>query len=169
MMRLKRILLPTNYSELAAHAAGYARALAEEYGATLFVLHAFPPVLAAVPAIGVAPGTDVLIPMEPASTDEMETFVREHLNGLSAPLVTEVRTGSPVSVITDYAREMAVDLIVIGTHARGRVKSMLLGSVSKAVLEHAGCAVLMVPLAAFTAEEPRQETFAFAAPERTWA
>jgi hypothetical protein len=56
-----------------------------------------------------------------------------------------VRSGPPVPVITEYAREMNIDLIVVGTHARGVVNRILMGSVSRAVLEKASCAVLIVP------------------------
>ncbi len=59
-------------------------------------------------------------------------------------------TGPPAAVICAYGHEIGADLIVLGTHARGLARRLLLGSVSKDVLEHAGCPVLMVPQTART-------------------
>ena len=60
--------------------------------------------------------------------------------------MTKVLEGAPDLQISRYAADAAIDLIVIGTHARGLVRRIFLGSVSKAVMEHAPCPVLMVPL-----------------------
>lgn len=159
MSLFKRILLPTNFSELAAHAAVFARGLAEEYSATLYVLHACQPVVSPAPAVGPELGVGVvaLAPNEAELQAELRTFVRVALGGICVPIATELRAGPPAQVITDYAREAAVDLIVMGTHARGGVTRFFLGSVSKAVMEHAGCPVLMVPLTAAAPDEPRPD------------
>lgn len=58
--------------------------------------------------------------------------------------------GGPVDAITSYARQEDIDLIILGTHGRGLVSRVFMGSVSKSVMENAPCPVLMVPLAAKT-------------------
>jgi nucleotide-binding universal stress UspA family protein len=160
MMRIRHILLPTDYSDLARSAAVYARSLAEMYGATLHVLHVVERVPAAAPGPeinGVAlavPGPEALA----AAQERTSRFVQDHLEGADVGVVTRVLEGAPYVQIAQYAVEASIDLIVIGTHARGVVKRIFLGSTSKAVLEHAPCPVLMVPLVVAESAESRAAT-----------
>ena len=55
-----------------------------------------------------------------------------------------VGTGQPADEIVEYADNNAVDLIVIGTHGRGGVERMWLGSVTEKVLRRAHCPVLVL-------------------------
>ena len=50
----------------------------------------------------------------------------------------------PAHAITEYAKEAAVDLIVLGTHGRGAVAHLLMGSVAERVVRTAPCPVLTV-------------------------
>ena len=50
---------------------------------------------------------------------------------------TAVRWGSPVEGIVDYAREPAIDLIVIATHGRTGLSHVLLGSVAERIVREA--------------------------------
>jgi nucleotide-binding universal stress UspA family protein len=148
MVAIRQILLPTDFSVLADHAARYARSLAEAYHASLHVLHVVSAVLVPVP--GPEVGTVAMAVPSDGSVAEaeeaLERFVHKQLSGLTVPIVTKVLEGAPDLQISRYAAEAAIDLIVIGTHARGLVRRIFLGSVSKAVMEHAPCPVLMVPL-----------------------
>jgi nucleotide-binding universal stress UspA family protein len=56
----------------------------------------------------------------------------------------ETRVGVPADEILKYARQRAVDLIVVGTHGRGRLASTLLGSVAEDVVRRAACPILIV-------------------------
>jgi nucleotide-binding universal stress UspA family protein len=56
---------------------------------------------------------------------------------------TIVVRGRPASVIVERARELEVDLIVVGHRGRGTWSSRLLGSVSAEVVDHAPCPVLV--------------------------
>jgi len=55
-----------------------------------------------------------------------------------------VRHGSPSKVVVDTATELEVDLVVVGSRGRGGFRGLLLGSVSRRVIEDAGCVVLVV-------------------------
>jgi nucleotide-binding universal stress UspA family protein len=74
----------------------------------------------------------------------MKTFEQEHLTGLKRPPVTQVTMGRPFAEIVGYARTQNVDLIVMGTHGRGAIAHVLLGSTTEKVVRKAGCAVLTV-------------------------
>ena len=56
----------------------------------------------------------------------------------------EARIGAPAPAILEYARRHAVDLIVLGSHGRGRLAAALLGNVTDAVVRGARCPVMIV-------------------------
>lgn len=62
----------------------------------------------------------------------------------SERVVIHVRVGTPTEQIVDLAADVSADLIVVGTHGRSGIKRLLLGSVAEALVERAGCAVLVV-------------------------
>jgi nucleotide-binding universal stress UspA family protein len=143
MIALKTVLVPTDFSECSEAAVRYGRALAESFGASLHLLHVVQdPYKQAWAAEGfAAPVTDLV--------EQWETQARADLDEIAAqcaPVRTsvEVRLGSPFSDIAAYATEKNVDLIVIGTHGRGPIGHMLLGSVAERIVRKAPCPVLTV-------------------------
>ncbi|MBU0718873.1 MAG: universal stress protein [Planctomycetes bacterium] len=145
MFTIQRILVPTDFSELSRHAALHARSLAETHRAALHVVHVIPsdwePTL--VPEVG------TIMPAEQVrdrAKKLLDTFISNSLAGLDSPITTSVLSGTEAGEISRYASEEAIDVIVVGTHARGLVKRIFRGSISKAVLEKAPCPVLMVPI-----------------------
>jgi universal stress protein A len=61
-----------------------------------------------------------------------------------AGVMVAVQVGSPFQEIVGYAEAQHIDLIVIGTHGRGPIGHMLLGSVAEKVVRRAPCPVLTV-------------------------
>jgi nucleotide-binding universal stress UspA family protein len=146
MIAMKRILLPTDFSDPSANAARYAQALAETFRAALIVMHVIeePYLYGWVPPEGGALATPFL-------REEVEARAWERLRQVipeadrakcDADLV--MRTGSPFVEICRYAREQQIDLIVMGTHGRGPLAHMLMGSVAERVVRKAPCPVLTV-------------------------
>jgi nucleotide-binding universal stress UspA family protein len=91
----------------------------------------------------------------------MERQARERLDRLFTPedrerfhVATALRVGSPFVEVIRYARDHDVDLIVMGTHGRGAIAHMLLGSVAERVVRKAPCAVLTVRGKGHTFEAP---------------
>ena len=73
--------------------------------------------------------------------DELKHAVREH--GVAA--VTEVVVAQPTGeAILEAARRLEADLIVMGTHGRGGLRRIALGSVAEHVVRHASCPVVTV-------------------------
>ncbi len=66
--------------------------------------------------------------------------------GLAADAPHFVRVGRPADVIDAVAREWPADVIVMGSHGRGGLGRLLLGSVAAEVVSHAPCPVLIVRL-----------------------
>ena len=73
----------------------------------------------------------------------MEEFTGKYVPEKLAA-TTEVVNGRPFLEIIRIARERKSDLIVIGTHGRGALTQMLLGSVTEKVVRKAPCPVLSV-------------------------
>ena len=67
----------------------------------------------------------------------------EPLAGHDWQIERRVVPGRPATAIIDAARQFGADLVVIGSRGRGPLTSMLLGSVSAEVVEHAPCSVLV--------------------------
>jgi nucleotide-binding universal stress UspA family protein len=57
----------------------------------------------------------------------------------------QLRTGTPYVEIVRLAKDQGMDLIVVGTHGRGALSHMVLGSVAEKVVRNAACPVLTVP------------------------
>jgi nucleotide-binding universal stress UspA family protein len=69
---------------------------------------------------------------------------RELLNGSDAAATISVQVGSVAETIVDYAKKHGCNHIVMGTRGMGRVKGLLLGSVTTKVLSLADIPVTLV-------------------------
>ena len=146
------ILLCYDGSESSAHAIAAAHELVGPVSAT--VLHVWvPPVNLLIP--------DPFSGAEPwgsAQMGDLETVLLERASRIAAGGValaneagftaqSELRAaaGSPWRTILEVADEIDASLIVLGARGLGAVQSLLLGSVSNAVVHHARRPVLVVP------------------------
>jgi universal stress protein A len=143
---LKRILVPTDFSETADTALDYAKQLATKMGASLHLLHVFtdpyavaacaPEVFAAVPPEARERARDEahqrLFERLDAGEEQRFRGTRGIVRGLTAPQIVA------------YAAAQDIDLIVMGTHGRRGVAHLLLGSVAEHVVRTATCPVLTV-------------------------
>lgn len=141
-MKINRILVPTDFSGPAREATDHALELARLYGASIHLFHVIEDPIAYTPALG------GYMPLSPAELDE---FSASTLDEWLPPAETEGITierssthGHPVTRILECAQDSGCDLIVMGTHGRGMVAHMLMGSVAERVVRKARCPVLTV-------------------------
>jgi len=142
---VRRVLFPTDFSDYANHALPYAVAIAQDYGASLHVLHVVPTPEMAMQFEPVAPVLDAsfFAELEKSAQERLEKVVpdevRERLD-----LTLAIRRGAPFLEIVRYAREHQIDLITIATHGRTGLRHALFGSVAEKVVRKAPCPVLSV-------------------------
>ncbi len=144
---LTRILVPTDFSETSGTALKYALPLAREFGAELHLLHVLDLTAGQYFAAEVAmvPSPAVEAEAQARAETELATLLtREEIATYRAQLVIE--RGAPFATIIRYARQHDIDLIVMGTHGRGAVAHLIIGSVAENVVRKAPCPVLTIPL-----------------------
>ena len=139
-MDLKKILVPTDFSEYAATALNYAASLARDTGATLCIVHVQEDTaayadygLGGFPVNAEAPDDAVFERMlsEVKPSDDVDCS-HKLLHGLTA------------QEIVQCAEAEDADLIVMGTHGRKGLTRLLMGSVAEEVVRKAVCPVLTV-------------------------
>ena len=144
MISIKRILVPTDFSDCALPAVRYAAELADKFAAELILLHIVPDTVLALP--------DAVMPT-PAPMADLNALTDAGKQGLAKLIAeklearhprSEVRIGSPTAEIVAAAKDLHADLVCIGTHGRGGIARVLLGSVAEHVLRQAPCPVLTV-------------------------
>ena len=151
MIELKRILLPTDFSEQSLAAKGYACALAEQFGAELHLLNVVHDLASEVPEFGMGLAFPGFVENLPGRMEDLE---REAIGRIAKVLdaaweqgrrvVLATKRGTPFLEILRYAREHEIDLIVLGTHGRSGLAHALMGSVAERVVRKATCPVLTV-------------------------
>ncbi len=137
----KNILFATDFSEVSQHALLHALAMAKRYESKLTVVNVAPP------------ETQAPLPMEPVplEMDWQKQRAAECMSRLEGfeplrlyPHETVLKQGNPWLEISGIIDDAGIDLVVMGTHGRGVIGTLVLGSVVEQVLRHASCPVLTV-------------------------
>jgi len=137
---IERMLVTLDGSETSECALGPARAVAAALGAKVELLRVSNP-LAELPYGSLGPSGDL-----GDLSNELFRVAEEYLRQTALDgEAFEVRAGRPLDVIVGYAREKECDVIAMGTHGRGGVLRLALGSTADAVMRAADRVVLLVP------------------------
>lgn len=145
MITIKNLLVPTDFSDASQGALDYGRDLARSFGATLHLLNA-PDDLTWRYSLDMSPVLfdGVQQDIEASAKTQLEALLTaEDREQLHARAVVQTSL-STAATIVDYAAHHHIDLIVMGTHGRGGVSHLLIGSVAERVVRSAPCPVLTV-------------------------
>ncbi len=142
----KRILAAVDFEACSARVVDTAASQARAHSAHLYLLHVIQPVSGLpwdtpiVPSPGMV-AVDLGNHLEVRATTGLERLKKYGGDAWIEPLV---RFGHPVDVILEVAKELEVDVIVLGTHGRRGLSRLLLGSVAEAVVRRASVPVVTV-------------------------
>jgi len=138
---IKNILFPTDFSEAAAGALPYVRALARWYDAKVVIAHSAPAVRALALPLQPVP-LEMDLEWESAQSKMKEFIHTNPLPGLHAEAV--VCRGEMGNSVTDVVGRYRIDLVVVGTRGREGMRKVMLGSGAERIFRRAGCPVLTV-------------------------
>jgi nucleotide-binding universal stress UspA family protein len=135
---ISNILLATDFSAEAQNALPCALSLAKRYDAKLFIAYAVPPVAATL-------GVETQVSLHDLMQNNAERNVAlleqtPELRSLRHQVV--MRSGEPWDVLSEIMSDANIELIVMGTHGRGGVSKLFLGSTAEKAIRHARCPVL---------------------------
>jgi universal stress protein A len=136
-----RILAPTDFSDPSRKALIYAARMAGHFSSRVTLIHVLEPVMS-------PDFTNFPLALD---EDKVVEAARQRLMHLGRSILGErliesavIRQGSPFHEISDAARELKMDLIIMATHGYSGLKRALLGSTAERVVRYAPCAVMTV-------------------------
>jgi nucleotide-binding universal stress UspA family protein len=142
-LRLKKILVPIDFSPPSKNAFKYAVRFAEEFGGELTLLHVLEPQsmtgLLAIPEATGFVESDIV-----AAGKNLRSLAGSVRNARIERPHWKVRAGLPSHEIVEVAKELDVDLIIVATHGYTGWKHFCIGSTAERIVRAAPCPVLVV-------------------------
>lgn len=150
MKPFAKILVPVDFSTHSREATLYAVDLARRYDASITLVHAYQPIMFAVPESYVVYTPDQLANVLTELQKQLTAAKLEAQQAGAAKLDAHILQGDTASQIIQCAIDGGHDLIVMGTHGRTGPAHLLLGSIAEKVVRRAPCPVLTVRAAEAT-------------------
>lgn len=139
--KIRKILVPVDFSECSNKAVQYAEAMANQFDAELVLLHVVEEYL---------PTSELVLVDTTALLQELRDTAKRDVDKLRDQIdphidaSSEMRCGSPYNEIVRAAEQMDADLIIMSTHGRTGFIHTFMGSTAERVVRHARCPVLVV-------------------------
>ncbi len=155
---IKTILVARDLSEDSSRVIRYALELACKFHAQVHVLHVMPTVDSSVlNMVALTMGPDNLAKFNAANESELAEKTKQQLHGIIEqekellaeevlhPPKVEVHHGDPAPMILDVADRLDVDMIILGSHSKGKLHYAFLGSVAEKILRKTHRTVTIIP------------------------
>lgn len=146
MLRIRNILVPTDFNDPAEAARRYAGALAAQFKSRIHLLH-----IVATPFVADPWGTETLALRMADFLAQTEDEARARLlkmvprrGALAGRVEVHTDSGAALERILDAIKRHRIDLVVMGTHGRGPVGHWMLGSVAERLVRHSPVPVLTI-------------------------
>lgn len=144
MIKIKNILVPTDFSEGFKHTLDYAVEIAKSMESAIHIIHVIEPIVFASDFVMTKFGIDEL-------PNELELYAKKDIEKIETMMkekevkfTTKLLHGKAYQEILDYADKNHIDMICIATHSQGNLENLLFGSTTEKVLRKANCPVLTV-------------------------
>jgi universal stress protein A len=139
--KIKKVLIPTDFSKLSAAAIEYAKIFAAKFEARVYLVH----VVDMAPLIGPGGGSSLTMSheIEKDATKELKHFAAKHLGALKK-LELIICEGDPRLEIVKLVEREKIDLIVMATHGRTGLAHVILGSVAERIVQNSPVPVVLV-------------------------
>lgn len=157
-INLKKVLVAKDLSKESSNVIRYALQLGAKFHAQVYVLHIMPTVDASVlNMVALTMGADKLAKLNKQNEAELAEQTKEQLHKIiqdeadlieeevKHPPIVEVHHGDAAPMILEVADRLDVDMIVLGSHSKGKLHYAFLGSVAEKVLRKTHRAVTIVP------------------------
>jgi universal stress protein A len=149
VIALKEILVATDFGEASEAALSYGRELARAFGARLHLVHVVEDISGRLSGLPNAPEAYIDFgrwqrdAVDAADAELQKLLSDEDRRKLGASAVAVLaRTAAPA--LLEYARDHGINLIIAGTHGRGVLGHLVMGSVAEKLVRLATCPVLVV-------------------------
>lgn len=140
---MKRILVPTDFSNTAENTLEYAAEMAREVKATIVLLHVYsvPLINSEIPAVAVT-AAELEIAAKADLQKAKEALLKKHGDQLQVEYHCVM--GLPVDAIARFSEEYPVDLIIIGMQGAGYLAEKIIGSIATSLIRKSACPVLVI-------------------------
>lgn len=157
-IQIKRILVAKDLSKESSNVVRYALELGSKFDAEIHVLHVMPTVDSAVlNMVAISMGPDKLAQLNAMNEKDLAEQTKVQLNAIlddetrrgdvqlsKAPQI-EVHHGEAAPTILQVADRLDVDMIILGSHSKGKLHYAFLGSVAEKILRKTQRTVIIVP------------------------
>ena len=144
MTKINRILVPTDFSDIANEALNYAVELAQIQQAALDIVHVFEePTFPSFYGAGALMLYGQVPDIRAQAGEALEKLVQAHRQNSTINIATHLLDGRAADKICAFAKESDADLIVIPTYGLTGLRHLLLGSVAERVVRQAYCPVIV--------------------------
>ena len=140
----KKMLVPLDFSDYTDEIMNVAVRIAEKFDSTIHLLHVIPNMDYFTPYESFLSAQNLLNVQRDIEREvgkDMEA-VAENIKNI--PVTKAIHTGLAFLEIIDYVRTEKIDLVVMGTHGRGGLEHILIGSVAEKVVRKSPCPVLTI-------------------------
>jgi nucleotide-binding universal stress UspA family protein len=145
MLKIKNIVVPTDFSELSLRAFNYAKDLAETMDAKIHLITVIdntPPMLSKHDKT--VSESVMMDSVEQQAKKQMAELAEEINDDADIDIIQVIRKGVDYEEIVKYSNESHADLIVLATHGRTGVLHTVLGSVAEKVIQYSKRPVLVI-------------------------
>jgi universal stress protein A len=142
VMPIKKILVPTDFSEASNSVYRYALRFGQQFSAELHIVHVLESIL--VPQLAGLPPMPMFSEDERALDESKLSTWAGSMNTMGVKTQTMLRNGIAAHEIVEIAKQLDVDLIIMATHGYTGWKHFCIGSTAERVVRAAPCPVLVV-------------------------